>query len=171
MSPSKDRDPNLHRQARVNKTKGAPTATVIVVGIDGSDTSWDAFCWACGEARRTAGRAIAVFVSPIGGAGAVAASVPGSSVGIDYATLANCAAAQADQLRSQAEAYAAERDISLSFVHVRGAAAKELLRVADADHADLIVVGRSAKARHHLAGSLGRRLTRKRQAPIVVVVP
>ena len=32
-------------------------------------------------------------------------------------------------------------------------------------------VGRSARPLHHLAGSLGRRLTRKRGAPIVVIVP
>jgi nucleotide-binding universal stress UspA family protein len=171
MSPSKDMDPNLHRKERLTKSQGAPTATVIVVGIDGSDTSWDAFCWACGETRRTAGRAIAVFVSPVGGAGAAAASARCSSVAIDYRVLDECAVAQAEQLRSQVEAYAADRDVSLTFVHARGGVTKELLRVADADQADLIVVGRSAKVRHHLAGSLGRRLTRKRQAPIVVVVP
>ena len=34
-----------------------------------------------------------------------------------------------------------------------------------------IVVGRSAKARHHQLGSLGRRLAGKRDAPVVVVVP
>jgi len=33
------------------------------------------------------------------------------------------------------------------------------------------VVGRSAKARHHVAGSLGRCLVVKRRAPVVVVVP
>jgi hypothetical protein len=37
--------------------------------------------------------------------------------------------------------------------------------------ADLIVVGRSAKMLHHLAGSLGRRLVSRRDAPVIVVVP
>jgi hypothetical protein len=37
---------------------------VLVVGVDGSDPSWDAFAWAAGEARRCRGRVIAVFVTP-----------------------------------------------------------------------------------------------------------
>jgi nucleotide-binding universal stress UspA family protein len=53
---------------------GASTAQVIVVGLDGSPTSWDAFCWATGEATRTNGRLIAVYVSPaVEGASAVGA--------------------------------------------------------------------------------------------------
>jgi hypothetical protein len=32
-------------------------------------------------------------------------------------------------------------------------------------------VGRSAKMLHHLAGSLGRRLVARKDAPVVVVVP
>src|ERR1700690_3715569 len=43
-------------------TTGAPAAMVLV-GIDGSGTSWNALSWACGEARRLRGRAVAVFVS------------------------------------------------------------------------------------------------------------
>jgi len=43
--------------------------------------------------------------------------------------------------------------------------------VVRATYADLVVVGRSAKMRHHLAGSLGRRLVGRKDAPVVVVVP
>jgi hypothetical protein len=45
----------------------ADTATVVI-GLDGSSASWAAFCWACGEARRLGGRAVAVFTSPDAGA-------------------------------------------------------------------------------------------------------
>ncbi len=38
--------------------------TVLVVGVDGSGASWDAFAWAAGEARRCSGRIVAVFVTP-----------------------------------------------------------------------------------------------------------
>jgi hypothetical protein len=38
-------------------------------------------------------------------------------------------------------------------------------------HADLVVVGRSAKMQHRRAGSLGRRLVGRKDAPVVVVVP
>jgi hypothetical protein len=46
-----------------------------------------------------------------------------------------------------------------------------LTSVASAMHADLVVVGRSAKMRHRRAGSLGRRLVGRKDAPVVVVVP
>ena len=46
-----------------------------------------------------------------------------------------------------------------------------LTSVASAMQADLVVVGQSAKMRHHLAGSLGRRLVGRQDAPVVVVVP
>jgi nucleotide-binding universal stress UspA family protein len=64
---------------------------------------------------------------------------------------------------------ASEGSWGLEFVHAKGDTAGELLRMAAALHADLIVVGRSSKVLHHLAGSLGRRLIRKRNAPVVVV--
>jgi nucleotide-binding universal stress UspA family protein len=81
------------------------------------------------------------------------------------------AAERADTLRRELERYAADHDVDLIFVHAHGDAASELLRLATALHADQIVVGRSMKARHNLAGSLGRRLAGKREAPVVVVVP
>jgi nucleotide-binding universal stress UspA family protein len=37
--------------------------------------------------------------------------------------------------------------------------------------ADLIVVGKSARPRHRLIGSVGQRLIRRQAAPVVVVVP
>jgi hypothetical protein len=40
------------------------------------------------------------------------------------------------------------------------------LQVAETVKSDLIVVGRSAKALHRFAGSLGRRLIGKSQAPL-----
>ncbi|MCU1494733.1 MAG: universal stress protein UspA [Acidimicrobiaceae bacterium] len=151
---------------------GAPaTTTVVVVGIDGSETSWDAFWWACGEARRLSGRAVAVFVSPTAGSSMVAASAVIAGAPFDYDAIDQVAIDRAEQLRSEVEALALAHEVKLTFVHARGETSKELLRVAVAHHADLIVVGRSMQARHHLIGSLGRRLICERDAPVVVVVP
>ena len=61
--------------------------------------------------------------------------------------------------------------LDVAFVHARGDPARELLRVAAEVSADLIVVGKSVKARHRIAGSLGRCLIGKHRSPIVVVVP
>src|SRR5207249_4826384 len=48
----------------------------IVVGIDGSDTGWDAFAWAAGEARRTNGHLVAVYVMPY--------TEPAAALGVPY---------------------------------------------------------------------------------------
>jgi nucleotide-binding universal stress UspA family protein len=149
----------------------AGRAAVVVVGLDGSEPSWDAFWWACGEARRLGGRAVAVFVSSCTDPSMAAVwAVVGVAV-CDYDALDRAAAAEAARLRAAVRRHAAENDLDIAFVHARGDAAGELLRVARTVRADLIVVGRSAKVRHQLIGSLGRSLVTRRWAPAVVVVP
>jgi nucleotide-binding universal stress UspA family protein len=145
----------------------SPVSALIVVGIDGSDTSWDAFCWACGETNRLEGRTVAVFVGPISGA----ASATFTGAAIPYGTIQQSIADQAEKLSEQVRAYGHDHGVHVDFVHTRGDTAKELVRIANAGQADLLVVGRSTKVRHHIAGSLGRRLVGRRGAPIVVVVP
>jgi nucleotide-binding universal stress UspA family protein len=139
---------------------------VLVVGLDGSDTSWDAFSWACGETQRLRGRLVAVLVTPYM-PGAAAAAVPGASV-CPWPASEDAVAAQ---LRVEAHRGAAGHDLDFSFIHARGDTASELLRIAQALHADQIVVGRSSQLRHRLIGALGRRLMVKRAAPVVVIVP
>jgi nucleotide-binding universal stress UspA family protein len=144
----------------------------LVVGVDGSEPSRDALCWACGEARRLEARAIAVFVSS-----AVDATVVGlaATVGLDIGDYAVGADRAHDprvaRLPAEVKRRAAEHDLDLTFIHAWGDPVGELLRIAEAVQADVIVVGRSTKLRHRLAGSLARRLLSQRRAPIIVVVP
>jgi nucleotide-binding universal stress UspA family protein len=150
---------------------GPLTAAVVVVGLDGSETSWDAFWWACGEARRLDGRLVAVFVSSSTEASmaAMASAAAGVAAG-DYAVMEQAAAAQASRLRAEAQGYSDDA-LEVAFVHARGDAGRELLRVAEEAGADLIVVGRSVKPWHQVAGSLGRYLIVRHRSPVVVVVP
>jgi nucleotide-binding universal stress UspA family protein len=149
----------------------AVSTTVVVVGVDGSDTSWDAFWWACGEVQRLGGRLLAVFVSPTPMVDMAAGCAAFTGVVVPHVAVDQRAAAQADRLRGRVERCASDAHLPLSFVHATGDATNELLRIAQAEHADLIVIGKSTKAHHHIAGSLGRRLIGKRDAPVVVVVP
>jgi nucleotide-binding universal stress UspA family protein len=141
----------------------------VVIGLDGSETSWDAFWWACGETRRLRGRAIVVFVTSAVHRITVTA-IPGVPI-CDYAAIEDAAAAQAAQLGDEAQRSPAGHGLNLSFVHARGDPAIELLQVATTVQADLIVVGRSTKIRHRFTGALGQRLVSKRNAPVVVIVP
>jgi nucleotide-binding universal stress UspA family protein len=153
------------------EAEGTRAATVIV-GLDGSDTSWDAFWWACGECRRVGGRIMALFVSSTAGSGVGMASPDFAALcAVDFAFHEQAANKEAKGLFELAKRHADDQGVELAFLHVRGDTATELLRLAGDQHADQIVVGRSTKKRHHLAGSLGRRLVAKREAPIIVVVP
>jgi nucleotide-binding universal stress UspA family protein len=136
----------------------------IVVGIDGSDTSWDAFAWAVGEARRTGGRLVAVYVMPY--AETAALGVP-----YDYEAAQQTRRELADEIAAEAERRADESGVPLSFVGEYGDASGTLTDVARKVDAHLVVVGRSAKRWHRLTGSVGHRLTCRKDAPVVVVVP
>ena len=51
----------------------------------------------------------------------------------------------------------------------RGDAYTELVRIADDERADLVVVGASARAGHRLVGSIAVRLVRAGRWPVTVV--
>lgn len=138
---------------------------VIVVGLDGSPTSWDAFSWAAGHAAAGHGQLIAVYVAPPTAAG-VAVGAP-----IDYVAVEQAREEVVAQLKDQAQQRADELGVPIRFVRESGEAAHALTDVAHAMHADLIVVGKSAKMLHHFAGSLGRRLVARHDTPVTVVVP
>jgi nucleotide-binding universal stress UspA family protein len=138
---------------------------VIVVGLDGSPTSWDAFAWATAEITCTGGRLIAVYVAPT--------VEPGAEFGapLNYAALEEARDEMVAQLKHEAEGRARDLGVSLHFVRETGDTANALTRVSRSMGADLIVVGKSSKILHHLAGSLGRRLASRHDAPAIVVVP
>jgi nucleotide-binding universal stress UspA family protein len=144
---------------------------VVLIGFDGTPTSWDALWWGCGEARRLDGQVIAVYVSGlVTNAAAAAASVSGAVY--DAAALRDTAVAYAADLRAALlQQTAGCEQVSLSFVHAWGEPANELLRISRAFQANVIVVGRSSKLRHRIAGSLGSRLISRPDSPLVVVVP
>jgi nucleotide-binding universal stress UspA family protein len=146
-----------------DRNDGAPP--VIVVGLDGSPSSWDAFSWAAGEALRIKGKVVAVYVMPF--------TEPATALGVplDYAGVEQARQEVADELKREAAHRASELGVALSFVSEYGDATHALTDVARGMRANLVVVGRSAKVLHHLAGSLSNRLTSRNDAPVVVVVP
>jgi nucleotide-binding universal stress UspA family protein len=138
---------------------------VIVVGLDGSRTSWDAFSWALGEATRSRGRLVVVYVTSL-----VEPGLAGGAL-FDYGAVEQTRDELAGQLYAEAEQRARDCSVPFTFVRQLGEAAHALADVARSAHADLIVVGKSAKLLHQFTGSLGRQLVSRRDTPPVVVVP
>jgi len=138
---------------------------VIIVGLDGSPSSWDAFSWAVGEAARSKGRLVVVNVNPL------AEAVAAFGVPFDYAGVEQTRHEIAEELEHDAVQRANELGVALTFVCEHGDTAQCLAEVARRLHANFVVVGRSTKVLHHLAGSLSHRLTSRNNAPVVVVVP
>lgn len=152
-------------QSQPSSTGDGRGGPVVVVGLDGSPSSWDAFAWAAGQAARCHGRLITVYAAPL--------IEPGAAMGapMDYAAVEQVRTELAGQLKDEAEQQARQIDVPISFVRENGEAAHALISVARSTHADLIVVGKSAKMLHHIAGSLGRRLVSRHDSPVTVVVP
>ncbi len=140
---------------------------VLVVGVDGSGPSWDAFAWAAGEARRCSGRTVAVFVTPlVEPEAALSIAAP-----YNYSDALEARDQIAEELAGEVARRAHELGVEVSFVREKGDAAHVLTEVARSEHADLIAVGRSTKMLHPLAGSVSRRLLRGHDLPVTVVVP
>src|SRR5450631_392116 len=97
----------------------APLSPVVVVGIDGSATSWDAFWWACGESRRLSGGVVAVFVGATA-ARAAASTAPLGASCIALGVIEQTENEQATQLSQEACRYAADHAIEFTFVHAHG---------------------------------------------------
>jgi hypothetical protein len=115
---------------------------------------------------------IAVYVSPSAAKTLSAgAAIGGFDAGGYASAVRRSHEEQAARLRTEIDVRAVDLGIEISFLHRQGDPAKQLKTVARDTRADVIAVGRSVKLRHHLLRSLGRRLTRDRSAPIVVIVP
>jgi nucleotide-binding universal stress UspA family protein len=146
--------------------EGQGAGPIIVVGVDGSAQSWDAFAWTAGEAQRRKGRIVAVFVTPL--------LQPGEALGgapLGFAAAADAREEMAEELAVEVARRADTLGVAVRFVRGMGNTARVLTEVARAEQADLMVVGRSAKTLHRLAGSVSRRLVLKNDSPVTVVVP
>jgi nucleotide-binding universal stress UspA family protein len=146
----------------------------VVIGLDGSETAWNAFHWGIGEAERLGGRAVAVYVSSPAAAQTAPAWIFAAMLGFtlyDHPTADEAAAEKASKLWEEVKRRAPAVGTPLSFIHARGDTVDALLHIASDLGADVIAVGRSTKARHLLAGSLGRRLMARPGAPIIAIVP
>jgi nucleotide-binding universal stress UspA family protein len=133
---------------------------VVLVAIDGSDTSMRAGAYAAGIARRQHARLICLYVRPFSAVGSIgAAAVP----------LEDAHDEVARELREAIESQRARLGISAEFVQREGNPFTEIVKLAGELRADAVIVGASTKAGHRFVGSLAVHLVRASRWPVTVV--
>ncbi len=134
---------------------------MLLVGVDGSDTSLRAGAYAAGMARRERARLICLYVRPLT---AVAGVGAGAAMSMQEAYDEVAA-----DLRQAVETQRARLGIRAEFVERSGNPFAEIVRLADEIRADAVIVGASTKAGHRFVGSLAVHLVRASRWPVTVV--
>ncbi|MDO0938541.1 universal stress protein [Streptomyces sp. DG2A-72] len=142
--------------------RGTDGPKVIVVGVDGSDSSLRAAAYAGGLARRQRALLAIVYVQPVMSAGAAL----GAPVAETTDEIAEDIVAQ---IRDATERMKGIFDIRWEFHTFRGDPYNGLVKAADELKADAVVVGASEQAGHRIIGSVAIRLVKAGRWPVTVV--
>lgn len=148
---------------RIDRRAGHPGA--ILVGIDGSTPSMRAAAYAAGLARRQGYRLVAVYVRT-----GPPAMIPMADDNGAAAVTAMEAQNEVEQeLRTAFEQYLPGSGLDASLVVRTGEPYTELIAAAQEARADAVIVGKSAKILHRIAGSLAVKLVHCGRWPVTVV--
>jgi nucleotide-binding universal stress UspA family protein len=141
----------------VGPDQGGP---VLVVGFDGSETAYRALHYALGMAGRQGGEVIAAFAQSLASCSWHPATELAVVEGLPELT---------EKMTADVDEAADSCRVPVRFVVGLGTPISVLAKTAEKHHADLIVVGASASARHRLLGSVGVHAVRLRRWPVTVV--
>ena len=142
--------------------RGTDGPKVIVVGVDGSDTSMRAAAYAGGLARRQRALLAVVYVQPVMAAGAaMGAPVAETTDEIAEGLIA--------YIRDATERLKGIFEVRWEFHTFRGDPYGGLVKAADELKADAVVVGASEQAGHRIVGSVAVRLVKAGRWPVTVV--
>ncbi|HEY3716231.1 MAG TPA: universal stress protein [Jatrophihabitantaceae bacterium] len=136
--------------------------STLVVGVDGSDTSWRALYYALGLARRQRTTVIAVH----------AAAVPTAVGGYDAIVVGAVETTNlqiSDELQPAIRALASDYGVRSEFISRAGDPISTLTAIATERHADALIIGASHALIHRLLGSKATRAVRKCPCPVTVV--
>ncbi|MEU8817395.1 universal stress protein [Actinoplanes sp. NPDC048796] len=135
--------------------------SAILVGVDGSTSSLRAAAYAAGLARRQRCRLIAVYVRKD-----PPTMIP---LGDDSGAAAATAFEAQDEIERELRSHLPGLGVEASFMVRTGEPYAELIAAAKEARADAVIVGKSAKVLHRIAGSLAVKLVRCGHWPVTVV--
>jgi nucleotide-binding universal stress UspA family protein len=141
---------------------GSDGPTTLVVGVDGSDTSWRALHYAFGLARRQHATVLAVFVvtTPFGF----------GYDGIIVGAIAEANDQLIDELELAIHTLAADYRVRTKFIAKAGDPVNTLILVAQEQRADALIIGASQARIHQVFPSNAIRAVRRCHC-LVTVVP
>lgn len=142
---------------------GTDGPSVILAGVDGSQSSMRAAAYAAGLARRQGSLLALVYIQPMRMSGTPEAAAATAELGRQVA---------ADLEREIHEAVERIPDgerVRWEFHTRRGDAFGGLVEVANELRADAVVIGASEKAGHRFLGSVAIRLVKAGRWPVTVV--
>jgi|SRR5689334_15815443 len=152
-------DDDLKPRGRPDRHADGPGT--IVVGVDGSDSSLHAAAYAAGLARRQGARLVAAYVRTLS---APVVPLAGAATAVIEAQ-----DAVERELRAAIDQRVSPNVVDVELVVRTGEPYAELTDVAEQFHADAVIVGRSTKVLHRIAGSLAVKLVRAGRWPVTVV--
>jgi nucleotide-binding universal stress UspA family protein len=153
MADDLDREPLRQGSRTVERSH-------VVVGVDGSPASERALDYAFGLASRLAARVLVVHVRRT--------RIVTTTLGAE--ALLNAPGLD-PELRGDIDALASRCGVDVTYLDLSsvGHAAPVLAQVAEAHHADVVVVGTSHKLLHRVTGSTGAHLVKHCHCPVTVV--
>jgi nucleotide-binding universal stress UspA family protein len=134
---------------------------LVLVAVDGSDTSMRAGAYAAGLTRRQNARLVVLFVRTTS---ALIAASPAA-----VSAMREASDSVAVELRESVRVQSANLGINASFVDREGNPFTEIVRLADELRVDAVVIGASSKAGHRFVGSLAVHLVKAARWPVTVV--
>lgn len=141
---------------------GTDGPLVILVGIDGSDSSMRAGAYAAGLARRQGAKLVLAYFRPMG-SGNPQAGAAIAQLGLDNA------AELERQIRAGVARIPAGHRVRWEFHTAEGDPYRGLVELADRIRADAVVIGASEQAGHRILGSVAVRLVKAGRWPVTVV--
>ncbi|MFE3829603.1 universal stress protein [Streptomyces sp. NPDC059092] len=142
--------------------RGTDGPKVIVVGMDGSQSSFRAAAYASGLARRQNALLAIVYVQPVMTAGAALGAPVAEATG-------EIAEGLVAEIRGSLERVKDTWDVRWEFHTFHGDPYNGLVTAAEELTADAVVVGASESAGHRFVGSVAVRLVKAGRWPVTVV--
>lgn len=142
---------------------GTDGPSVILAGLDGSQSSLRAAAYAAGLARRQRSLLALVYVQPLGMVSAPEAAAATADLGQQIAAELEA------EVRGAIERIPAHERVRWEFHTVRGDPYNSLVEAAERLRADAVVIGASEKAGHRFLGSVAIRLVKAGRWPVTVV--